>query len=155
MFRQAEKAGVKKFVYVSTILTFPLAFVFGKLGVANKSIYDRKSRRCVCASPIDSPMHVCLEWAQVSKENIINNSKASNGEIYIAEKTLAELAVWEFADKHPHIDVTSSEFFRSMSCIQRKPTQSLAQQSIHLTFTDLSPQPSKRHSRAQQSLMPR
>lgn len=31
--------------------------------------------------------------------------------IYAAEKALAEKAVWEFVDKHPHVEMTASTFF--------------------------------------------
>ena len=55
------------------------------------------------------------EWAEVSKEDILSKKpvfedNAHNNEIYITQKTLAEQAVWEFADQHPHVEVTSSQF---------------------------------------------
>lgn len=37
----------------------------------------------------------------------MNNPNVSPVAIYAAEKTLAEKAVWEFADSHPHVEMTT------------------------------------------------
>lgn len=49
------------------------------------------------------------EWLPVSKEEVLNNKNADTIAIYAVEKVLAERAVWEFAEQHPHIEVTSGE----------------------------------------------
>ena len=56
------------------------------------------------------------EWTTVTKEDILHPKNDGEDDtrdykVYIAEKTLAERAVWEFADKHPHVEVTSSELY--------------------------------------------
>ena len=49
-----------------------------------------------------------LDWSPVTREEALDGTKDSFY-IYVAEKTLAERALWDFADKHPHIDVTTGE----------------------------------------------
>ena len=50
--------------------------------------------------------HPTIAWASVTKEQAVAPD-ANPFVTYIGEKKYAELAVWEFADKHPHVDITS------------------------------------------------
>ena len=53
--------------------------------------------------------------------------------IYAASKKYAELAVWEWAEAHPHVDVTTS---KSINYIAPPPClTNVIEQSSHLTST--------------------
>ncbi|TCD67806.1 hypothetical protein EIP91_011934 [Steccherinum ochraceum] len=82
IFRQAEKAGVKHFGYISSIITYD------DLSVEHGKILGDD------------------EWISINKEDVLNNKNAGFWQIYSAVKVLAEKAVWDFADAHPHIEVT-------------------------------------------------
>jgi nucleoside-diphosphate-sugar epimerase len=82
VLRQAEKAGVKKFVVTSSIVT-----VAGDPTVKGSAF---------------GPEH----WNPVTKEEALQ-SGAGKFDIYSAAKKYAELAVWEWAEAHPHVDVTT------------------------------------------------
>lgn len=53
---------------------------------------------------------VLTEWTPITKEYVLNN-KVDEGPIYIAQKVYSERAVWEFAEKHPDVEVASSRSF--------------------------------------------
>jgi len=79
LFRQAALAGVTNFAYVSSIATL------GKY--------------------TEMPEITDKLWFQITRTQA---EKLTDGfSIYIASKTLAELAVWEFAEQHPHIEMTT------------------------------------------------
>ncbi|KAI0786732.1 hypothetical protein C8Q75DRAFT_825778 [Abortiporus biennis] len=79
ILRQAYSADIKKFVYVSSIVTInPLS-----------SDSDYKD----------------TTWANVSKEDALSG-KLDPWHVYVTEKVLAEKAIWEFADIHLDLDVT-------------------------------------------------
>jgi len=84
IFRQAEKAGITKFSYVSSIITYPSGFLKGDY---TKVTDD--------------------QWSPISKDAVLNKKDADAMTIYAAEKILAERALWEFVDQHPHIEMTS------------------------------------------------
>jgi nucleoside-diphosphate-sugar epimerase len=48
------------------------------------------------------------DWNPVTKEVAIN--AGNDGVTYAASKKFAELAVWEWAEAHPHVEVTTSKF---------------------------------------------
>ncbi|EMD37317.1 hypothetical protein CERSUDRAFT_123310 [Gelatoporia subvermispora B] len=82
VLRQAEKAGITKFAYVSSILT-------------------------ACDNDkVAGPGGNDQTWNSVTKEQAIApgvDFMTANA----AKKKFAELAVWEFAEKHPHVEITS------------------------------------------------
>ncbi|KAL7285788.1 hypothetical protein ACG7TL_000897 [Trametes sanguinea] len=80
LLRQTEKVGIKRFVLQSSIAT-----------VRPISEY---------ATPWKED-----DWLPTSKEQALKSS--DDFSVYAFEKTLAEQAVLEFAEKHPNIDVTS------------------------------------------------
>ncbi|KAL7282464.1 hypothetical protein ACG7TL_003935 [Trametes sanguinea] len=80
VLRQTEKAGIKRFVLVSSIVTV-------------KPIGD------------PSPVYTENDWVETSKEKALASKDPTF--VYTSEKVLAEQAVWDFAEKHPHIDVTA------------------------------------------------
>ena len=43
----------------------------------------------------------------MTKETALSSN--SNGVVYAASKKFAELAVWEWAEAHPDVDVTTSQ----------------------------------------------
>ena len=49
---------------------------------------------------------VLVDWSPVTREEALDGTR-DPFYIYAVEKTLAERALWDFADKHPHIDVTT------------------------------------------------
>ncbi|KAI0358996.1 NAD-P-binding protein [Trametes cingulata] len=79
ILRQSERVGIKRYVLVSSIVTV------GSL------------------TDFSSPWKE-TDWFDTTREKAL----ASNdpGFVYQSEKVLAEQAVWEFAEKHPSIDVT-------------------------------------------------
>jgi len=82
VLRQAEKAGITRFVYVSSIITLSDVDKLATTGGTDK------------------------DWNSITKEQ--GTAPDANAFVaYAAEKKFAELAVWEFAEKHPHIDITS------------------------------------------------
>jgi len=81
VLRQAEKAGVKKFVVTSSIIT-----------VRNDPAVKGTAYRSE-------------HWNPVTKEDALDSDK--NGVAYAASKKYAELAVWEWAESHPDVDVTT------------------------------------------------
>ncbi|KAF9482238.1 NAD(P)-binding protein [Pholiota conissans] len=81
ILRQAEKAGVKKFVVTSSI-----SAVVGD--PAAKSPTDLRPEY----------------WNPVTKEDAASGNVWA---VYAASKKYAELAVWEWAEQHPHVDVTT------------------------------------------------
>ena len=46
-----------------------------------------------------------IDWVDTSREKALASGDPAF--VYVSEKTLAEQAVWDFAEKHPNIDVTS------------------------------------------------
>ncbi|KAI0351273.1 NAD-P-binding protein [Trametes cingulata] len=81
ILRQAEKVGVKRYVLVSSAITV------GNPEKTSNTPWKETS------------------WYEVTREEALE--KRDPGLVYAAEKTLAERAVWEFAEKHPNIDVTA------------------------------------------------
>ncbi|KAI0355153.1 NAD-P-binding protein [Trametes cingulata] len=79
ILRQAEKAGVKRFVLVSSQATVRLP------------------------NDVATPWKE-TDWFEITREQALASQHP--GLVYIAEKVLAERAVWDFAEKHPGIDVT-------------------------------------------------
>ncbi|KAI0662480.1 NAD-P-binding protein [Cubamyces menziesii] len=81
ILRQTEKMGIKRFVLVSSLATV--------------------------ASPDDRTSLVWTDkdWIEVSREQAL--ASKDPGIVYVTEKVLAERAVWEFADTHPHVDITT------------------------------------------------
>jgi nucleoside-diphosphate-sugar epimerase len=76
IIRQAEKAGIKKVVYTSSMVT-----------VRNPS-----------GSFTDK------DWNPMTEEQTLTSPP---GAAYGGAKTIAERAVWKFADEHKHIDITA------------------------------------------------
>jgi len=81
VLRQAEKAGVKKFVVTSSIIT-------------------------MSGDPtIKGTTYRSEHWNPVTKEDGLHSEERHV--TYAASKKYAELAVWEWAEAHPHVDVTT------------------------------------------------
>nr|GAT44245.1 predicted protein [Mycena chlorophos] len=78
---QAEKAGVKRFVVTSSIASV------GMLPATPGASYTDK------------------DWMPVTKEMAIGSKNPLA--VYAVSKKLAEQALWVWADKHPHVDVTT------------------------------------------------
>ena len=55
---------------------------------------------------------LCIDWLPITREQVLKEGpNASIYTIYAAEKALAEKAVWDFVDKHPHVEMTASKSF--------------------------------------------
>ena len=52
-------------------------------------------------------MLLSIDWNPVTKEDALHSNDKIV--IYAASKKYAELAVWEWAEAHPHVDVTTSQ----------------------------------------------
>ncbi|KAF7362963.1 Epimerase domain-containing protein [Mycena venus] len=74
---QGEKAGVKRMVVTSSIAT---------VINPNNTFTDQ-------------------DWNPVTREEALTGGNEM--ETYSASKTFAEMALWEWADKHPHVEVTT------------------------------------------------
>ncbi|KAH8806523.1 hypothetical protein DL96DRAFT_1698918 [Flagelloscypha sp. PMI_526] len=77
IIRQAEKAGIKKVVFTSSFATV------------------RNAKNSFTAE----------DWNPVTKEEALAGTLSEMG-AYAASKTYAERAVWDWAEAHPHVDVT-------------------------------------------------
>ncbi|KAK7692305.1 hypothetical protein QCA50_003930 [Cerrena zonata] len=76
IFKQAEKAGIRNFAYTSSVVALNL----------------------------EDPAPITDQsWNPITKDIALQSKEPFV--IYIAEKTLAEKAVWEFVDKHPHVEM--------------------------------------------------
>ncbi|KAI0786731.1 NAD-P-binding protein [Abortiporus biennis] len=79
ILRQAYAAGVRKFVFVSSV---------------------------VAINPIDPESDFKeTTWPKVSKEEALSGTKNAFY-VYVTQKVLSEQAVWDFAKQHPDLDVT-------------------------------------------------
>ncbi|KAJ3479149.1 hypothetical protein NLI96_g9264 [Meripilus lineatus] len=98
ILRQAEKVGIRRFAFVSSIVAVnPLR---GGGGWTDQGEFD------IFVMMVTIFMLSTLDWSPVTREEALDGTK-DNLYIYVAEKTLAERAVWDFAEKHPHIEVTT------------------------------------------------
>ena len=102
MLRQAEKAGVKKFVVTSSIVT-----VAGDPTVKGSAFGPERMSFFFRDRDLTGTEQF-TDWNPVTKEEALQTG-ASNFDIYSAAKKHAELAVWEWAEAHPHVDVTTSQ----------------------------------------------
>ena len=50
-----------------------------------------------------------IEWLPVTREDVLSNPDVDPLTVYSAEKALSEKAVWEFADAHPHVELTTGK----------------------------------------------
>jgi len=103
ILRQAEKAGVRHFAFVSSIVSVT------NLQGPNRPLTDQ-------------------DWNPSTREQALDGTHDPFF-IYAVEKTLAEHAVWDFADKHPHIEVTTVNppfFFGPFAPGYRNPTASIS-----------------------------
>ncbi|KAI0336187.1 NAD-P-binding protein [Cubamyces sp. BRFM 1775] len=80
VLRQTEKMGIKRFVLVSSLAT-------------------------VASVETTSPVWTDKDWIEVSREQALTSKDPHD--VYVAEKVLAERAVWGFANLHPHVDITT------------------------------------------------
>jgi len=81
VLRQAEKAGIKKFVVTSSIVA-------------------------VSGDPaLKGAAYRSEHWNPVTKEDALHSDEKRIS--YAASKKYAELAVWEWAEAHPDVDVTT------------------------------------------------
>ncbi|TCD63892.1 hypothetical protein EIP91_004801 [Steccherinum ochraceum] len=81
VFRQAEKAGVRRFSYASSMAAVSSGFGMG-----------------------DYTKVTADNWAEVTMEQVLAEG-AHPGVVYVGQKVLSERAVWEFAAEHPHIEL--------------------------------------------------
>lgn len=85
VLRQAEKAGIKKFVVTSSfgsVLESSLKASFAGLNFTDS------------------------DWAPTTHEDVLANAEDPYY-LYFASKVLAEKAVWDFAREHPNVDVAT------------------------------------------------
>ena len=101
VFRQAEKAGVKKFVVTSSIIT-----VRGDPAVKGTA-YRSERRSFPLRSELGCNVFRTTDWNPVTKEDGLHSDMKQV--TYAASKKYAELAVWEWAEAHPDVDVTTSK----------------------------------------------
>ncbi|KAK7692423.1 hypothetical protein QCA50_004048 [Cerrena zonata] len=76
IFKQAEKAGIRNFAYTSSVAALNME---GPAPITDQS------------------------WNPITKEYALQSDDPFV--IYVAEKALAEKAVWEFVEEHPHIEM--------------------------------------------------
>ncbi|KAF8212742.1 hypothetical protein K438DRAFT_1566280, partial [Mycena galopus ATCC 62051] len=88
---QGEKAGVRRMVVTSSIAT-----------VINPedSYTDQGTHPKLASYPVS-----ITDWTQFTREMAVDSD--SHMVRYTTAKKFAELALWEWADKHPHIEVTT------------------------------------------------
>jgi nucleoside-diphosphate-sugar epimerase len=104
VLRQAEKAGVKKFVVTSSGVTLS-----GDPTVKGTAYRDYRTlfpSDFFCNQELNN-VHLLIDWNPVTKEDALHTD--NKFVVYSASKKYAELAVWEWAQAHPHVDVTTSK----------------------------------------------
>ena len=131
VLRQAEKAGVKKFVVTSSAVT-----LLGDPTVKGTAYRDYRtlfSSDFFCNWELSNVhYHSLIDWNPVTKENALH--AGNKFVVYAASKKYAELAVWEWAEAHPHVDVTTSK--PTTSVVSLKSTKLfLIKQLSHLSST--------------------
>ena len=97
---QAERAGVTKFTLVSSIIT---AIPISRFGEG--SLVTDKGRSPISCQTI-TKTHLASDWNPVTRDQGLS-PEADVFTVYGAEKTVAEQYLWDFADKHPHMDCAS------------------------------------------------
>ena len=103
VLRQAEKAGVKKFVVTSSIVT--MMYDPALKGTAYRS--ERRLFILRSAFGVNTNVFPSTDWNPVTKEDALHDEDSNVA--YQASKKYAELAVWEWAEAHPDVDVTTSK----------------------------------------------
>lgn len=96
LVKQVEKAGIKRIVDISSIAT-----------VAPNGGQSYTDQGGPLFSPIlmgDPQTFFFIDWYPATRESVL---KGTPMDAYRGAKTLAEQALWEFADAHPHLDVTT------------------------------------------------
>ncbi|KAJ7214260.1 hypothetical protein B0H12DRAFT_1205732 [Mycena haematopus] len=93
---QGEKAGVKRMVVTSSIAT-----------VTNpkESCTDQGKQHKPRALYLENDTLYPTDWSPITKEIALTGGNKMI--TYAASKKFAELALWEWADKHPHVEVTT------------------------------------------------
>ncbi|KAJ7626462.1 hypothetical protein B0H17DRAFT_963425, partial [Mycena rosella] len=86
---QAEKAGVRRMVVTSSIAT---------VKNPDASYTDQGVKGCKSRVP-------AADWNPVTREIALTTDNEMI--TYSASKKFAEVALWEWADKHPHVEVTT------------------------------------------------
>ena len=92
VIRQAQEAGIKKFVVTSSMAT---------VAHPKSSFTDKGWPSDLILTSIQTNV---VDWNPVTREDAL---KGDGLHTYQAAKTLAELALWEFADQHREIDITT------------------------------------------------
>jgi nucleoside-diphosphate-sugar epimerase len=96
VIRQADKAGVTKIIVTSSIYA---------VWNPQYSLTDKGTPFYVLCTHTALPC-TRTDWNPVTKEEALSSGNAELA--YAASKKFSELAVWDFADTHPHIEFTIS-----------------------------------------------
>jgi nucleoside-diphosphate-sugar epimerase len=99
VIRQAEKAGIKKIVVTSSVAA--ISNPSGKFSDTGMLLWSFFT--------LIEPLNHWIEWNPITREHALKDGSAFI--VYTASKTLAERAVWEFADAHPRMNITVREYF--------------------------------------------
>ncbi|KAG5637664.1 hypothetical protein H0H81_003685 [Sphagnurus paluster] len=91
--RQAEKAGIKRIVVTSSIVS-----------VMNPANSFTDQGMTIKLGMFQAYADILSDWHPASKETALQGSKF---DVYCAAKTLAEKELWAFSDAHPHLDITT------------------------------------------------
>jgi nucleoside-diphosphate-sugar epimerase len=67
---------------------------------------------------------VLKDWNPVTKEMALTGGNEMI--TYAASKKFAEIALWDWADKHPHVEVTTRTFFLVLKSIDPTNTMTLS-----------------------------
>lgn len=96
---QGEKAGVKRMVVTSSIAT---------VRNPDESYTDRGRLEVTIRILAIQLVLVLKDWNPVTKEMALTGGNQMI--TYAASKKFAEIALWDWADKHPHVEVTTRTF---------------------------------------------
>ena len=97
VLRAAERHGVRKF-----IVTGSVSVNFGDPTVQDDEYRaERKSGPLIRSAIADS---LYVDWSPLTKDAIYLSPMLA----YQTSKKYAELAIWEWSEAHPHVDVTVS-----------------------------------------------
>jgi nucleoside-diphosphate-sugar epimerase len=94
VIRQAEQAGIKRIIYTSSMAT-----------LLNPSGALSDKGRNMTFNVVILLTHI-QDWNPITEEEML---VATPFVAYAGAKTMAEHAVWQFADEHKHVDITVCE----------------------------------------------
>lgn len=137
--RQAAAKGVKRFVFTSTMLTLPDVEHIHEMLADGTRVWSEQGARLRKLLFGDGFLtdESLADWSPATAEGALSGKHDFDAAyIYSAAKVTAEKEIWKFADEHPEMDITTSEWARLTNGIQILTFMLLLRQSSRRLPTD-------------------